>query len=99
MMTRLIFRRLSATLTAAALVFLAGCQGTALQAVGGNASALSAEATDRALVGRVVDAEGKPKAGVVVTAWLNNTAARRILAKGPSATTGSDGQFVCRLIK
>jgi hypothetical protein len=25
-------------------------------------------------------------------------AVRRILAKGPSATTGSDGQFVCRLI-
>jgi len=29
---------------------------------------------------------------------MNNTAARRVLTKGPSATTGSDGQFVCRLV-
>jgi hypothetical protein len=33
-----------------------------------NASALSTEATDRAIAGRVVDADGKSRSGVVVTA-------------------------------
>ncbi|MBM3259114.1 MAG: hypothetical protein FJY99_05150 [Candidatus Sericytochromatia bacterium] len=68
MMPRMITRRLGATLMAAALALLTGCQGAALQTLGGNAPALSAEATDRALVGRVVDTEGKPRSGVVVTA-------------------------------
>lgn len=89
----LLFRRgpFVALLVLASL--LGACQGFLPGATQTTATTIAADSLS-ALVGRVVNAEGKPRAGVVVTAWLNNTsvlnttAARRTLAKIPRQHDG-----------